>query len=147
MNNELYFGDIIYPVFPYKIDSYSYGFRQKCSNSIASTLELLQSCIEPLICTFISPTIQTLKFSSVIHWQPNITINNSWVKGSHIISVATFIHVGGSFNLFMATTRDVWIITSFRIMGYVLHVEHISCVITNCGQHQWVILSPLSKAV
>ena len=46
----------------------------------------------------------------------------------------------------MATTGDVWIIPSFRIWDYVLHVEHISCVITNCGQHQWVIPSPLSIA-
>ena len=50
----------------------------------------------------------------------------SWV-------VATFNHVGGSFNLLMAATGDVWIIPSFRIWGYVLHIEHISCVITNCG--------------
>ena len=34
--------------------------------------------------------------------------------------------------IFMATTGDVWIIPTFRIWDYVLHVEHISCVITNC---------------
>ena len=34
--------------------------------------------------------------------------------------------------IFMATAGDVWIIPSFRIWDYVLHVEHISCVITNC---------------
>ena len=33
------------------------------------------------------------------------------------------------------------------IWGYELHVEHISCVITNCGQHQWAILSLISKAL
>ena len=38
-------------------------------------------------------------------------------------------------------TGDVSIIPSFRIWDYVLHVEHILCVITNCGQHQWVIPS------
>ena len=27
---------------------------------------------------------------------------------------------------------------TFSNLGYVLHVEHISCVITNCGQQQWV---------
>ena len=43
----------------------------------------------------------------------------SWV-------VATFNHVGGSFNLSMAATGDVWIIPSFRIWGYMLHVEHIT---------------------
>ena len=30
---------------------------------------------------------------------------------------------------------------SFWIWGYVLHIEHISCVITNCSQHQWAIPS------
>ena len=33
---------------------------------------------------------------------------------------------------FMATTGDIWIILSFQIFGNVLHVEHISCVNTNC---------------
>ena len=55
--------------------------------------------------------------------------------------VATFIHVGGSFNLFMAINGDGWIIPSFQIWDYVLHVEHISGVFTNGVQHQWAILS------
>ena len=58
--------------------------------------------------------------------------------------VATFNHVGGSINLFMATIWDVWIIPSFQIWDYVLHVEYVSCVVMNCGQHQWVIPSPLN---
>ena len=41
----------------------------------------------------------------------------------------------------------VWIIPSFRIWGYVLYVEHILCVITNCGQHQWAIPSLFSIAL
>ena len=45
----------------------------------------------------------------------------------------TFNHIGGSFNLFMATIGDVWIIPSFWILDYVLHVKYVSCVITNCG--------------
>ena len=60
--------------------------------------------------------------------------------------VATF-NLGGSFNLFMATTGEFWIIPSFWIWGYVLHVEHISCVIINNDQHQWVIPFPLSIAL
>ena len=28
--------------------------------------------------------------------------------------------------------------------GYLLHVEHMSCVVTNCVQHQWVIPSLFS---
>ena len=44
-------------------------------------------------------------------------------------------------------TGDVWIIPSFRMCGYVLHVEHVSWVITNCGQYQWVTPSPLSVAL
>ena len=31
----------------------------------------------------------------------------------------------------------------FRIWGYVLHIKHVSCTITNYGQHQWVIPFPL----
>ena len=41
--------------------------------------------------------------------------------------VATFNLVVESFNLLMATTRDFWIIPSFRIWGYGLHDDHISC--------------------
>ena len=61
--------------------------------------------------------------------------------------VATFNHVGGPLNLFMATTGGVWIIQSFRIWGYVLHVEDVSRVITNCDQHQWAIPSLFSIAL
>ena len=61
--------------------------------------------------------------------------------------VAAFNHVGKSLNLFMATTGGVWIILSFGIWGYVLYVEQISCVITNCDQHQWAIPSLFSIAL
>ena len=47
----------------------------------------------------------------------------------------------------MATTMGFWINPSFRIWSYVIYVEHISCVITNCGQHQWAIPSPFSIAL
>ena len=50
-------------------------------------------------------------------------------------------------NLSMAATGDVLIMPSFRIWGYVLHVEHISCVIMNCGQLQWTIPSLFSIAL
>ena len=69
-----------------------------------------------------------------------------WVGGFSKV-VATFNHVVWSFDLLMATTRDVWIIPSFRIWCYVLYVEHISCVITNCGQHQWTNPSLFSIAL
>ena len=36
---------------------------------------------------------------------------------------------------------------SFRIWGFVMYVEHISCVITNCDQHQWAIPSLFSIAL
>ena len=82
------------------------------------------------------------------HW---VMVEVHWcgAQGWRSISwvVATFNHVGGSFNLSMAATGDVWIIPSFRIWGYVLHVEHISCVITNCGQLQWAIPSLFSIAL
>ena len=76
-----------------------------------------------------------------VHWRGA----QGWRSISWV--VATFNHVGGSFNLSMAATGDVWIIPSFRIWGYVLHVEHISCVITNCGQLQWAIPSLFSIAL
>ena len=53
----------------------------------------------------------------------------------------------GSIRSLMATTGGAWIIPSFQIWGYVLYVEHISCVIMNCGQHQWAILSLFSIAL
>ena len=43
-----------------------------------------------------------------------------WGWGSFFKVVVTLNHVGGSFNL---NHRDVWIIPSFRMWGYVLHVE------------------------
>ena len=43
--------------------------------------------------------------------------------------------------------RDVWIIPSCRIWDYALHVEHVSCVITNCGQHQCHPLSSLNYSL
>ena len=70
-----------------------------------------------------------------------------WWFGGFSKVVATFNHVGGSFNLFKATTGGVWIIPSFRVWIYVLHVEHITCVITNFGQHQWDIPSLFSIAL
>ena len=45
------------------------------------------------------------------------------------------------------STGDVWIIPSLWIWDYVLHVEYVSCVITNCGQHQWAIPSPLNSSL
>ena len=81
------------------------------------------------------PVVVEVHWRGAQGWRPI-----SWV-------VATFNHVGGSFNLSMAATGDVWIIPSFRIWGYVLHVEHISCVITNCGQLQWAIPSLFSIAL
>ena len=70
------------------------------------------------------------------------TRHTVWVGiGSFSKVVATFNHVGGSFNLLMAITGDGWIIPSFQIWDYALHVEHISCVFTNGGQYQRAILS------
>ena len=76
-----------------------------------------------------------------VHWRGA----QGWRSISWV--VATFNQVGGSFNLSMAATRDVWMIPSFWIWDYVLHVEHISCVITNCGQLQWANPSLFSIAL
>ena len=69
-----------------------------------------------------------------------LSTRNAWLRSQETQPkvVATCNHVGGSFNLF---------IPSFRIWDYVLHVEHVSCVITNCGQNQWVIPSPLNRSL
>ena len=64
--------------------------------------------------------------------QITCSIDVGWGGGFYKV-MATFNHVDGSFNLFMATTKDVWIIQSFQIWDYVVYVEHVSCVITNCG--------------
>ena len=72
---------------------------------------------------------------------PQIFLSQQMGVGVGVL-VATINQVCGSFYLSNTTTGDVWIIPSFRIWGYVLHVEHFSCVFMNCGQHQWVI-SPL----
>ena len=53
--------------------------------------------------------------------------NNMWVEvGGFSKVVATFNHVGGSFNLFMATTCDIWIFQS-RWDGW-------GCGVS-CGRH------------
>ena len=76
--------------------------------------------------------------STQIYWGQGILVG-LWVGIVGFSKVvANFSQVGRSFNIFMATTGDFWIIPSFQIWGYLLHVAHISCVITNCGQHQWV---------
>ena len=67
--------------------------------------------------------------------------------GSFSKVVVTFDHVGRPFIFSSTNTGDVWIIPSFQIWGYVLHVEYVSCVITNCGQHHWVIPSPLNSFI
>ena len=73
----------------------------------------------------------------------NTPMLSGWVGVGFVSKVvATFKHVVGSLNLFMATALGVWIIPFFfRIWVYGLYVEHISCVITNYGQHQWVVPS------
>ena len=90
--------------------------------------------------------ILTLHWKAMLFWKCLYPyLNFKW-----LFYVATEIKIllwHTYFKLFMATTGDVWIILSFRIWDYVLHVDHVWCVITNCGQCQWVIPSPLSIAL
>ena len=58
-------------------------------------------------------------------WNPSLWGTSVWVGG-------LILKWWSPSWLDPTTTRDVWIITSFQIGGYVLHVEHISCVIMNC---------------
>ena len=50
-----------------------------------------------------------------------------------------FNHVDRCFHICVyisVITEDISVILSFGVWGYILHVQHMSCVITNCGQHQ-----------
>ena len=93
------------------------------------------SFFSPCGCGDLSVTVRLGSRISPHHHRVVVEVHWRGAQGWRSISwvVATFNHVGGSFNLLMAATGDVWIIPSFRIWGYVLHVEHISCVITNCA--------------
>ena len=104
------------------------------------------------------PSTRLVLFLKTVHLEKSfcrrddptpVFMSLSWIKGGWGLGaskvVATFNHVGGSFNLFMVTTGDVWIIPSFRICYYVLHVVCADCWARfMCGQHQCVIPSPLS---
>ena len=59
--------------------------------------------------------------------------------GSFSKPVVTCNHVGGSFNFFKYQHWGCLNNTIFQILDYVLHAEHISCVIMNCCQQQWFI--------
>ena len=98
-----------------------------------------------------------------------ISLTRLWMwLAFHIISltrwwmwrISTSFHVGSGWGLFHSwlshsttgvgplifsrtTTGDVWIIPSFRVWGYVLHIEHLQFVITNWDEHQSVIFSLL----
>ena len=95
----------------------------------------------------IKPDNKPSWLNGLIRHPITLHFDRGWGLGAFLRWWPPSIMQAGPFNLFMATTRDVWIIPSFRIWDYVLHVEHISCVITNCGQHQWVIPFPLSIAL
>ena len=82
---------------------------------------------ECVLLHYLEPPLKQYGDVSIVMWV--------WVEGFSKV-MATFNHVDGSFNLSMATTGDVRMIHSLGFLGYVLHIEHISCVITNCGQHQ-----------
>ena len=64
-----------------------------------------------------------------------------WLLGSFSKVVATFSRVGHSFTLFKCHHCGCLNHPIFPVLGFVLHIEHVSCVITNCGQQQWVIPS------
>ena len=76
--------------------------------------------------------------------KPQVASSCQWVLGSSksVVTskvVLTFKYLARSFNLFnYHYTGCVNNHIYFRIWGYVLHVEHVSCAITNCGKHQWV---------
>ena len=67
-----------------------------------------------------------MNFTQVLHWETT----DAWLQPC-----------GRVLQHFQAPPSGmIWIITTFRIWGYMLHVEIVSCVIRN----QWVIPPPLS---
>ena len=72
----------------------------------------------------------------------------SWTSGTSGWVVVAFSKVVATFNhvvlyFFMATTGNVWIIPSFRILDYVLYVEHVSWGLTRFGGNVFVRVQPL----
>ena len=58
--------------------------------------------------------------------------------GSISYLMAAFNHVVGTYCV-PPSGMFVWTNTTFRIWGYTMRMEHIACVITNSGEHKWVI--------
>ena len=77
-----------------------------------------------------SVILGSCKHSQVMYVGGGVLFLSWWPPSTLWAYTCTLIFVS-------APTRDVWtIILSFwvwGICGYMLHVEHISCVITNCG--------------
>ena len=67
------------------------------------------------------------------------TISNVYPKENVYILIWFILKTISSVN---SPTDDVFII--FSNLGLLLHVMHVSCVISNCGQHEWVLLFLLS---
>ena len=96
-------------------------------------LPLSQSLCLPLFC---------LSFFFSLSLSPGVFFLRSRLSQCACLSVYLFAPLSiffflsiSIFFLFLATTGDVWIIPSFNLGLYVLHVEYISCVITDCGNH------------
>ena len=69
-------------------------------------------------------------YNNVINMCPLVfTVGEGW--GVYFSVMTTYNHVGRSFSILglSVTRRDVWIIPYFRILDYVLHVEHVLSVI------------------
>ena len=111
---------------PCKWTGVVYVFKERCS---------INPCPTGLIWGNINPYLHFLIFLKKSSWTGNWNVFFS-LMAMPVVSSITFNHVRGSFNHFMPTTGDVWKSPSFRIWCYVLPVEHVSCVITNWGQHQ-----------
>ena len=73
--------------------------------------------------------------------QPLITWEQGWEQTLKLISGCMGPRLGTLKSAYDYTIRGVWIIPSFWIWNYMLHVLH---VMMNYGQHQWVIPPPFS---
>ena len=102
-----------------------------------------------LICARINSLVNTREAGDLrrhrSHYDVIVMNENEWGGGGGLFitrKLPPFTMWVGLLTFLCATNSGVWTIPSFRIW-VVLHDEHISCVITNCGQQLCILFSQL----
>ena len=90
------------------------------------------------------------------HVTQNVNWGQYWVLGNGLLpnggwGLGAFLRWWPPSTLWAGPLIFLWpppgMSESLRIWGYVLPVEHIWCVFTNCGRHQWTISSLLNSSL